>query len=575
MLAYIARTFALVLLICAVPRSSRARAEALVTSAGAQLDVSDPRLTRVELAIGVRVSNGLLSSFELLDLDADLEPSAETPAQFVAADGSSYTPSVTVPGPGSVRFAFADKHAAPKPGDYLLRFSYATRALGSAGEPGHWHWSLPRWPNRLANVQIRVLAPKGTRPGISAREQGSDQIDVRELAEGVELSFQRIELPRTQAFVVSFERPAPLASPAIRAPRLAQLPGLPRGLAPWLGLSLGLLWLVKRRLNVHACRAAGLQCQPLLPLWTAGYRGCASLVLCSSAVVLFDALPLLAAISGVLGSLLAIDVARPGLAPDRAGRFRALDQRQLHELRNACASARFSVRDALDATTPTGFASLLAVYALLAGLHAYDSAAVSCSACLVLPVFFTGTRVSRRPSMPGALRELAAQQALLPARLASELAVLEGDARAVAARLRLSHGRVTLDLLVAEQRTLGRSKQTLAWLCEAPRERAAQLAELFPQSAIRHSGEHAHVLARCHDVASEAVELVAALEAQETQPVLARARGAAAASAPPTAAISQLAFLRSSSITASKSLSSRPTTSGCGSKSTNADCSSS
>lgn len=565
MLAYITRTFALVLLVCAVPRSSRARAEALVTSASAQLDATDARLTRVELAIGVRVSSGALSRFELLDLDADLEPSTEPPARFVAEDGSSYTPSVAVSGPGSVRFEFADKRAAPKSGDYQLRFSYATRSLGRAGEPGHWHWSLPRWPNRLANVQIRVLAPKGTRPGVGAREQGSDQIEVRELAEGVELSFQRIELPRTQGFVVSFERPAPLAPPAIRAPRSVPWPGLPRGLAPWLGLSVGLLWLVKRRLNAQACRAAGLERQPLLPLGAAAYRGCASFVLCSSAVVLFDPLPLLAAISGVLGTLLAIDVARPGLAAERAGCFRALDQRQLHELRKACASARFSVRDALDATTPTGLASLLAIYALLAGLHAYDSTAISCSAWLVLPVFLTGTRVSRRPTVPGALRELAAQQAQLPAQLASELGVFESDTRTLAARLRLSHGRVTLDLLVAEQRTLGRSKPTLAWLCEAPREHAAQLSQLFPDSVIRHDSERASVLARCHDVAREAVILVAALTAPRPQPVRARVR----------AAISQLAFLRSSSITVSKSLSSRPTTSGCGSKSTSADCSSS
>ena len=271
MLAYITRTLALVLLICAVPRSLHARAEVLVSSAGAQLDVTDPHLTRVELAIGVRVSNGQLSSFELLDLDADLEPSPETPAQFVAADGSSYTPSATVSGPGSVRFEFADKHAAPKAGDYQLRFAYSTRSLGNASESGRWHWSLPRWPNRLANVQIRVLAPKGTRPGGGAREQGSDQIDVRETGENVELSFQRIELPRTQAFLVSFERPAPLASPAIRAPRSAPWPTpAARTRAVVAGLSLGTaLARLKRRLNGQACRAAGLERQPLLPLWAA------------------------------------------------------------------------------------------------------------------------------------------------------------------------------------------------------------------------------------------------------------------------------------------------------------------
>jgi len=285
-----------------------------------------------------------------------------------------------------VLFEFADKRTAPKRGDYRLRFAYATRSVGNAGEPGKWRWSLPRWPNRLANVQIRVLAALGTEPSARAREQGSDRIEVRELGQRVELSFWRIELPRTQAFVVSFERPVARASPARLAARLPLAPGWPRlpsGLAPWLGLSLGLLWLVKRRLNAQACRAVGMQARALLPLSAAGCCACASFALCASAVVLFDQLPLLAAIGGVLGSLLAIDVARPRQREAQPGHFRAVGKLELAQLQTAHTPARFSARDVFDATTPTGIAAALALYALLAGLYAYDGAAVSCSACLV------------------------------------------------------------------------------------------------------------------------------------------------------------------------------------------------
>ena len=190
-------------------------------------------------------------------------------------------------------------------------------------------------------------------------------------------------------------------------------------------------------------------------------------------------------------------------------------------------------------------------------------------------MFLSGTRVSRRPTVPDAWRLLAAQQALLPAQLPSELAVFESEARALAARLRLSHGRVTLDLLVAERRSLGRSKQALAWLCKAPREHAAQLAQLFPESAIRHDGEHASVLTRCHDVAREAVELVAALQARQTQPALARVRAGAAYAPAARIDISSAGLHALPRSLVSRSLSSRPTTSGCGSKSTSADCSSS
>jgi hypothetical protein len=564
MLAYIARTLPAALLICAVPSISHAWTDSQVTSASAQLDVTDRRLARVELEIGVRVSDGFLSSFEVLDLDADLEPSSDSPALFVGAAGDSYAPSVSVPKPGCVLFEFANKPDAPKRGDYRLRFAYTTRALALA--PGRQTWRLPRWPNRLANVQIRVLAPPGTRPSGTAPEQTSDQIDVRELDQHVELSFQRIELPRTQAFTVSFERPEPLASPARAALRL---PRWPSGPAPFLGLALGLLWLLKRRGNARAYRAVGLEPRSLLPpLSAAGWRGFAGFVLCSSAVTLFDQRPLLAAVGGVLGSLLSVDVARPVRAVGRAGRFRVWSQPELDGLLCPTPFARFSVRDALNATTPSGLAAALALYALLAWLYAYDSAAVSCCAWLGLPLFLTGA--ARAQTTQDVVRELLEQRARLARGLASELVVYECDDQALDARLRLLQGAATLELLVAEQRSLGRSRSTLAWLCRSPVEHAAALSQLLPGASIHKSDDARSVtlLARSHDVAREAAELVALLRHQHGHP-------SRTTQTPTRATSAQPAFLRSSSITASRSLSSRATTSGCGSKSTNADCSSS
>jgi hypothetical protein len=539
-------------LICAVPSSSRAWTDSQVTSASAQLDLT-ARPARVELEIGVRVNDGFLSSFELLDLDADLEPSGDGPARFVGAAGDSYAPNVSVPKPGSVVFEFASKNDAPKRGDYLLHFAYTSRALALA--PGRWTWSLPRWPNRLADVQIRVLAPAGTRPSASARDQTSDQIDVRELDQHAELSFRRIELPRTQAFSVSFERPQPLASP----PRAAlRLPRWPSGPAPFLGLLLGALWLLKRRTSARAYRAVGLEAHSLFaPLSAAGWRGVTGAALCSSAVALFDQRPLFAAISGVLGSLLAVDVARPLRAPDRQGRLRVLSGPELDSLLRPLPAARFSARDALDATTATGLAMALALYGALAVLHAHNGAAVSCCAWLMLPLFLTGA--ARTQTTRYIARQLLEQRAQLPRELASELAVYERDGQALDVRLRLLQGAATLQLLVAEQRSLGRAQSVLAWLCRAPAEQASALSRLLPEACIRASADTRNItlLARSRDTGREAAELVTLLRRQ------------------PGHKTAQPAFLRSSSTNTSRSFSSRPTTSGCGSKSTNADCSSS
>jgi hypothetical protein len=415
MLAYTVRLGTLALCTLTAPAQVHAWTEAQVTSASARLDVTEAQRARVDLEVGVRVSGGWLSRFELLDLDDDLEPSRETPALFVGADGRTYAPTTTVPKPGSVEFVFADRHDAPRVGEYSLRFTYTSRSWWQRAEqsarswrqhteqsadaivPGQLaSWSLPRWPVRLGNVYIRVLAPNGTRPAYpDDRDPSGDEVSVRELSGTVELSFRRVELPRTQSFAVSFELPAQAKSWHALAPNNARLPNRS---ALLLGLALGLAWLAKRSWSRALCREQGLIALPLIAIGSARVRSYAGFVLCLGAVPAFGELPLLAAVGGLLGAALSIDIAfrrqpQPATAPASAtDDKRARWYRRLTS--GACRAANW-----LDITTPMGCCTCAVCCALMTLLYPLAAAPVSCGAWLAAPLFFTATRAARRNAL--------------------------------------------------------------------------------------------------------------------------------------------------------------------------------
>jgi hypothetical protein len=483
MLAYIVRLATLTLCAVSMPAVARAWTEAQVTSVSAVLDLSEPKRGSVELEVGVRVAAGWLARFELLDLDEDLDAS-QIAAEFQDLEGRLYSPAISVPKPGLVLLEFADKHSAPRRGDYRLYVRYAKLGWRQEGSTRVSSWSLPRWPVRLSDVFIRVLAPNGTRPAhLQDRESSGDEVSLRERNGGVELEFRRVELPRTQSFSVSFELPQ-LATATQHFK-----------LEPWrepdrraflLGLALAALWLAKRKATLAACRAADLRAQPLIRVASTRLRSGLSFALCAGAVPCFAELPVLAAIGGVLGAALSIDV---GVSPQTPTRSSANDAQQTFGGIKLAANW-------LDITAPAGFCACVAYYACMAWLYPQAAAAVLCVAWLSAPVFFTATRAART-------RRAAATLETRPA--ASRSASVA----------------VPVESCLAEN--------------DQPAEQAAIARRARPVG-------HAH---GAH-----------------------RGRGASAPKPYP-------AFLRSSSTTVSSSLSSRPTTSGCGSKSTSAACSSS
>ncbi|HEX4354546.1 MAG TPA: hypothetical protein VHZ95_16570 [Polyangiales bacterium] len=324
------------------------------------------------------MSAGFLSHFEPVDLDRDLELGAE-PAEFVDGAGKHYASAVTIPTPGTIAIEFAKQREAPHRGDYTLHLAYATHALAPSGADNVARWSLPRWPNRLANVEIRLLAARGMRPHAIADVLGADTIEIEEHGLQVEMIFRRVELPRTQTFAIGFEPPTMAAHASSMNTFVAPPPS--QLLALGLGLAIALLWSIKHRLCARA-HAKGTP-RPLLPRMAAqGWAG----VLCAGAVALFDRFPIVAAIGGVLGSVLAVEVIDRELVA-------AMPQ-----------PSRFA--DGLDATTPLGFAVALASYAGLTLLYHRTDASIFCAAVLLLPIFFSCSRpaaISGRPSGPAVI----------------------------------------------------------------------------------------------------------------------------------------------------------------------------
>lgn len=341
MLAY---TWACTALLLFTAFPVRAESDVEITSASAQFDVRSQHEARVALEAGVRVGTNGLSRFELIDLgpDAQLDPYA--PPQFVGNDGTVYLPSVRVLPNGGSALEFPDRRSALKHGEYVLRCWW--RLPLTAAESVTLR--MPSWPNRVGNARIIVLAPRAARPAARGRY---DQSSRRELDEhSSELTFTRAELPRTESFVVTLTLPV-LAHPQRDTGKLS-LPEARRVFGVVLGLVLGLGWLAKRR----ACKL------PARELWSALLvLGCSVF-----AVGAFDVWPLMAASAGVCASLVGSRTCR-GAAP----------------------SVRHDAAEWFEVTHAGGASAALLALALLAYAEPFAPAAISCSVCLVAPIFLT------------------------------------------------------------------------------------------------------------------------------------------------------------------------------------------
>lgn len=195
--------FRSVALVLSSSRPCHAWTETKVVSAHARVDARASERAQVQLTLGLRVNAGWLTHFELLDLGPELLPES---AHIVDGQGHDYTPTVHATDHDSLLLEFPDRAQAPKAGDYTLTVIWTSRLQQQDDLSSTW--ALPRWPNRVPNARIEVLAPRGSLPVANADPAPRD-VNVQELApeQATLLQFTRAELPRTEGFAVSWARP--------------------------------------------------------------------------------------------------------------------------------------------------------------------------------------------------------------------------------------------------------------------------------------------------------------------------------------------------------------------------------
>jgi hypothetical protein len=356
-----------VLVVATSPRLALARADARVTAVAAQLDVRQPE-ARVVLDLRIEVRSGWLRSFELAGLEPDLHRiEVEAPAGVAP-------PTVSRGNEGHVLLTWSEPEAAPQRGEHALRVAYSTRHLARAAarHPEHLgSWTLPRWPDRLTGVQVRVIGPAGLRP-VPAPEPNLGVGTAHDAAPNHTsvLTYTRVELPRTEAWRVQFALPPGAVAPVEPAPPPPSAAGAQLRAAAdrsaWpclLGVCLGSLVVAKRRLRRGEAGAT-----PLVPPLESKSLDVIAFVLCALSALLLHEAPsfaLACALAGVASGL-----ERGDCAADRSSCF--------------------------DATAPAGGTLLAALYAASWLTPEPAQTAAWTFAWLATPLFFSRTRLHRR-----------------------------------------------------------------------------------------------------------------------------------------------------------------------------------
>jgi len=227
--------------ILGAPVPCAAWTETRVVAASARVDARHGSRARVQLELGLHVHSGWLSRFELLDLGPELQLDPSQEVRLVDAHGRLYTPTVHALEARGAVLEFPDRARAPKPGDYTLMLAW-TSQLSSGPDAAQRTWSLPRWPNRIPNAQIELIAPSGTQP-VASESSRPDLLTVQELTEqnATLVRFVRAELPRTEGFTVSWSvaQKHPAQTPIVPAllAHVTEAPQLRLGLGTTLLLS--------------------------------------------------------------------------------------------------------------------------------------------------------------------------------------------------------------------------------------------------------------------------------------------------------------------------------------------------
>jgi hypothetical protein len=371
----------LVILAVTTPDHAYARTDARVTSVSAQLDVRDPKLARVELSVRFLVKAGPIASFDLEGLDPDFE------LLEVEAPAGASPPQVLQDLPGQLQLVWSDPHTAPKPGEHALRILYATRHLYANPTDARTRvdWTLPRWPERLTNVQVTVIGPPGLRPTQIEPNFGEQVEKLPPPPHAARLlRYTRVELPRMTGYRVQFELPRPAAADDAGSVFERAIAVLRRNLVrnSWLlliGICLGTLIVVKRRVRRQRLVTPRMLVPRLeprsfdLPIFAAA----------ALAPLLIERTPFLGLFTGLAAVASALERKRTRIRPAAISGDGSEPTPWL------------SAHAALDATTPAGVLCLAIL--LAAAMFAPEPLRTTAFVFgwLATPLFFSGTRLAK------------------------------------------------------------------------------------------------------------------------------------------------------------------------------------
>ena len=373
---------------------ARAWTRTVVHSARATVEIEREATLYILLRLDVEVHAGWLHELELVDLGADVELDRYRPPYFRSEEGEVFRPEAERLEDGRIRLSFT-RREAPRRGEYKVYIRYRSKAeVGAVEVDGERRarvvWSVPSWETGLHDVSVEFRAPKGTRVPEDLMDTGPGVgVEVSAGPRRTIVRWRRIHLPRLTAWPLGLDLPegwitVPDAEATKPAPDgFRPLPTEQKRPIAWLVLAIAVLAVVKRRaIELRFGRKKLWLRAP----WT---------VVITSVIALIAAAQLLAPTEVAWGLpllLLAIhrrsrEPAHPeGRAWSRVALETGTTELELHPL---------------DGTTAIGATVLLAIFV------GFFAAGEPSSALLVLPFFFTGTRLHLGPSKQEARRMLA------------------------------------------------------------------------------------------------------------------------------------------------------------------------
>jgi hypothetical protein len=338
-----------------------------VSVAEAHIDVDASGHALLKLELGLRVSGGWLSRFELERLFGDFKLDPDKPPSLLTEDGQKLKPVAVLGEDGRLVLEFPDKHEAPRRGLHRLQVVYRGRLAlseSASGGPAHASIVLPAWPVDLEAADIWVSAPA------DSRFEGTDDPAVDgaithtriERGGRTMLHWHRVLLPRTSSFIADFALGGKASTLGTSAGSAQSNASDPPTVAIALAVLISILVALKRR-SVHTL-ARRFAARPLplfaLPTWL--------VVLLTPTLAVAGALTQAARpipAIGLFATAVVLGLHRGFVPAPQApstsnSRLRATQQRATLLL--------FSATGWLDATTPLG-ASLLCSLYLVAGMR--------------------------------------------------------------------------------------------------------------------------------------------------------------------------------------------------------------